>query len=345
VKLRQSSQTTRSRRRAAPALDQALERLHLDQCRRLALALGPAGPAARPAATPRRSRLKYADWAAAADPGACGATALTTGTEAVSPELRARLWSIFYKSLGGSPSNLLSDLFEVEGPVLSLLYDYHVGRLHLAADEFTSSTEYWTRKLKSIFMDGDYLGIFGCVQWVLRHKAKPIGLEIEIETALRLSGAAYGLFDKATIIPTGTDAERETLVRVFSDLAASEFHGARAHLRNAGSELTAGNYSTSVRESIQAVESVARVLEPTANALGPALSKLEKSAYIHGALGAGFRNLYGFTSDEEGIRHPLLDKSSAQVDELDALYMLGSCAAFVSYLINKAREAGLLNDR
>jgi hypothetical protein len=32
----------------------------------------------------------------------------------------------------------------------------------------------------------------------------------------------------------------------------------------------------------------------------------------------------------------------AQVDETDALYMLGSCAAFVSYLINKARQAGVL---
>jgi hypothetical protein len=83
-------------------------------------------------------------------------------------------------------------------------------------------------------------------------------------------------------------------------------------------------------------------LEPTANALGPALSKLEKSAYIHGALGAGFRSLYGFTSDEKGVRHPLLDKPNAQVDEPDALYMLGSCAALVSYLINKARRSKLL---
>jgi len=85
-------------------------------------------------------------------------------------------------------------------------------------------------------------------------------------------------------------------------------------------------------------------LEPSASTLGPALSTLEKSAYIHGALGAGFRSLYGFTSDEEGIRHALLDKTGAQVDETDALYMLGSCAAFVSYLINKARQAGFLSD-
>jgi hypothetical protein len=61
-----------------------------------------------------------------------------------------------------------------------------------------------------------------------------------------------------------------------------------------------------------------------------------------GARDGGFGSLYGFTSDEDGIRHPLLDSVAAQVDETDALFMIGACAAFVSYLINKASTAGLL---
>jgi hypothetical protein len=58
---------------------------------------------------------------------------------------------------------------------------------------------------------------------------------------------------------------------------------------------------------------------------------------------AGFGSLYGFTGDAKGIRHPLLESAAAQVDETDALFMIGACAAFVSYLINKARAAGLVN--
>jgi hypothetical protein len=181
---------------------------------------------------------------------------------------------------------------------------------------------------------------------VLRHPTvQPYGvLPTGVDEALRASRAAYALFDRDTIIPVGSDTERETLTRAFADVAASEFHGARAHLRNAGSELTAGNYAASIRESIHAVEAVARVLEPGAQTLGPALSKLEKSVRIHPALGKGFGSLYGFTSDEKGIRHALPDEPVAQVDEADALYMLGSCAAVVSYLINKARQAGLLGE-
>jgi len=198
--------------------------------------------------------------------------------------------------------------------------------------------------LKGVVLSGNssYLAVFGTVQWILRDNECPAGLADQIEVALRRGRAAYAVFDGDTIIPIGSDAERDTLARAFAGVAASEFHGARAHLRNAGSELTAGDYPASIRESIHAVESVARVLEPSANALGPALGKLEKSARIHPALRNGFSNLYGFTSDEKGIRHPLLAEPVSQVDETDALYMLGSCAAFVSYLINKARRAGLL---
>jgi hypothetical protein len=56
---------------------------------------------------------------------------------------------------------------------------------------------------------------------------------------------------------------------------------------------------------------------------------------------SGFTKLYAYTSDEGGIRHALLE-NAAKVDEADALFMLGACAAFVSYLINKARSSGLL---
>jgi hypothetical protein len=109
----------------------------------------------------------------------------------------------------------------------------------------------------------------------------------------------------------------------------------------AGEALTVGRVSDSVRESVHAVESVVRLLESDGD-FGKALAKLESKIAIHGALKRGFGNIYGFTSDEKGIRHPLLDETEAKVDEADALFMLGACAAFVSYLINKARGAGLL---
>jgi hypothetical protein len=35
-------------------------------------------------------------------------------------------------------------------------------------------------------------------------------------------------------------------------------------------------------------------------------------------------------------------RRAPDVDESDALFMIGACSAFVSYLINKSRTVGLL---
>ncbi|MEH2627060.1 hypothetical protein V1292_005115 [Bradyrhizobium sp. AZCC 1719] len=62
---------------------------------------------------------------------------------------------------------------------------------------------------------------------------------------------------------------------------------------------------------------------------------------MHPALKRGFSAIYGYTSDEGGIRHALLDSGEAAVDEVDAIFFIGACSSFVSYLIGKARVAGL----
>ena len=72
------------------------------------------------------------------------------------------------------------------------------------------------------------------------------------------------------------------------------------------------------------------------------MAKLDAKVGIHGAMRAGFASLYGSTSDEKGIRHALLEVPAASVDKTDALFMIGACAAFVSYLINKSRAPGLI---
>jgi hypothetical protein len=144
------------------------------------------------------------------------------------------------------------------------------------------------------------------------------------------------------ICPLGSDAEAATVEKAFSDLKGSGLAGAREHLKSAATELSGGNFSDSIRESIHAVESVTRTLEPSGD-FSKALVKLEQKTNIHPAMKKGFLALYGFSSDEQGIRHPLLEKEAPSVDEADAMFMIGACSAFVSYLVNKARAAGLLS--
>ena len=52
--------------------------------------------------------------------------------------------------------------------------------------------------------------------------------------------------------------------------------------------------------------------------------------HIHEAMKSAFEKLYGYTSDENGIRHGGIDFKGASSD--DARYMLISCSAFINYL-------------
>jgi hypothetical protein len=64
-------------------------------------------------------------------------------------------------------------------------------------------------------------------------------------------------------------------------------------------------------EVLHAVESAARKLTGKPNAtLADALSFMSKTSPIHPALKDAMRKLYAYSSDEDGIRHALLDKVS-----------------------------------
>lgn len=145
-------------------------------------------------------------------------------------------------------------------------------------------------------------------------------------------------------MPAATPEQGEAIRDSFETLAEAGFDGARAHLRNAGQAINAGDFAGSVRESITAVESVARTLDEKASlTLAPALRTISEKTNIHPDLMEGFRKIYGYTNDEQGIRHALLDDNAADVDMDDAVFMIGACASFVTYLVGKARRAGLLD--
>ncbi len=260
----------------------------------------------------------------------------------VSPKLRAALWNLIHGHLQDHTKRGEYSHDHIVKPWSTILKEVHVYHRHRMADEFSARASVLIPETRVIFERGDYAKIFGWLEFVLKHPSCPINFPQEIEGTLQYCRAAYRVIDGKVICPIASDTEHSTIVQAFADLAANQFNGARAHLRNAASHLTAGAYADSVRESIHAVEAVGRTLDPTADVLSKALAKLEQKISIHPAMKKGFTSLYAYTSDEKGIRHALLDDSAAKVDETDALFMLGACAAFVSYLVNKARSSGLL---
>jgi len=116
-----------------------------------------------------------------------------------------------------------------------------------------------------------------------------------------------------------------------------EFQGCKSHIQKALgflSDRENPDYKNSIKESISAVESICQIITQNSKAtLGEALKKLEDHGVkIHEAMRKSFSSLYGYTSDEGGIRHcEGMFRSDVSFEE--AKYMLVSCCAFVNYLI------------
>ncbi|WP_231464750.1 AbiJ-NTD4 domain-containing protein [Pedobacter sp. Leaf132] len=112
--------------------------------------------------------------------------------------------------------------------------------------------------------------------------------------------------------------------------------GAKIHIQSAIKLLSAkenSNYANVIKESISAVESVARELTGE-NTLGRALAKFEKTGLpINNQLKEGFNKFYNYTNDpKSGIRHAIVDEHNPATFET-AKFMLVASSAFVNYLI------------
>jgi hypothetical protein len=146
------------------------------------------------------------------------------------------------------------------------------------------------------------------------------------------------------LAPISNPAETQEISSAIEITSRIGLDGAHHHLKSALSLFAKKpdpDYRNSIKESISAVESIAKILgKENSHGLADALAELAKKTNIHGALQSGFIKLYGYTSDEDGIRHAILDEQNVGFDE--AKYMVVSCSAFVNYLIAKAETAGLL---
>ena len=258
---------------------------------------------------------------------------------------RNALWSRLFHWIRESSSLEFGEILErLDEPWDSILYDYHISVMNRPADEFDVRLRIQLPAIKDLILNGSYNRIFDFLLSILRHKLVPDGLGEFVAATLHECLCAYSLttIDGIwTIVPSAIPEQRISVEKALRVLTDGPFGGALEHLRKSVDCINTGDYSGSVRESIHAVESVARRLDSNARTLSDALASLTKRGLVlHGAFKSGIKQLYGYASDEDGIRHSLSD-ATANVDVADAVFMFGACASFTAFLVEKARVAGI----
>lgn len=164
-------------------------------------------------------------------------------------------------------------------------------------------------------------------------------MEKEFNHILEDEVSAYRVLN-GLVIPITNDAE----LSVISEASQSPYETVNTHIIKAielFSERKNPDYENSIKESISAVESICCIITGETGAqamLGKTIKKLKDNGiHIHKAMESAFSSLYGYTSDEDGIRHGGIDFTNAPPE--DAKFMLVSCSAFVNYLIEKQAKA------
>ena len=258
-------------------------------------------------------------------------------------EARTQIWNVFYRHLDQSTETWGLGGRWIAGVWQEILRAKHLWHDNLPLDEWSTDFGPIAQKLRADIETMPFNKVFDLLQFVFRHPKCPpafVGMMMYVFAECRL---AYNI-DKGeppAIIPSSTEEEGNTIIQSLNTLRDGGLTGSEKHLRNACECINNADWAASVRESIHTVESVARILAPDTRNLKKALASINDHGGLHPALGDAFIKLYGYTSSEQGLRHPLLDSGEAKVGMDEAVFMLGACASFASYLWRKHQSGGV----
>ena len=251
---------------------------------------------------------------------------------------RTGLWNAFY--LTHSDGYIRS--FGIDPSWNEVLASVHAELFHRGLDTFSTDFNQVMNSYRGVFAEAPFNKVFDLILHIARHERCPEEFHARVASALQQHRLAYFYEAKSrTIFQASTPEEGQAIIDAVRELNDYGLDGAQNHLMQSAAFINQSEWAQSVHESISAVESIGVQIAPKGNTLGAALKNLSQQGIsVHPALNEGFGNLYGYTSNEQGVRHALLDQGQSNVGQDEAVFMLGACASFASYLWRKHLASG-----
>ena len=256
-------------------------------------------------------------------------------TDGMTDELRNSLWNTLQLVVWDSDNFMhhrYDKLPEIDDFSAHLWFHYFKKPIdERPSFAFIDRSERILKIIRDYFFAAAWNEVYDFLEFVVATflKSKPRLAEF-LNQILVIEMSAFRFIDGKLVDITG-EQEREMLEEALAD---TRFAGVSTHIDRALTLLADRknpDYRNSIKESISAVEAMARLVSSNPKAtLGEALKALEKTGKLHVALKDGFSKLYGYTNDENGIRHAMLDEPNLTQD--DAKYFLLTCTSSVNYL-------------
>ncbi len=267
--------------------------------------------------------------------------------ETISSDLRREVWNIVRELLlekrtigNNNPANPYFRFGEQDKRFIERV----LGRLTRQPEDQVVTNYYYVEPyFRTLILEDEFNTVLDFVQIVINDRGISQVFTKRIKDSFEQHGSAYQLDTSRhpyQFFPRVSKEQGDATQQAIQTLRKSGMDGAATHLRQAAEHTNTRQYADSIVDSVHAVESVARVIAPKASkTLGPALKSLEDAGVLkHAALKEAFQRLYGYTNDEQGLRHALLDRGTPEVGLDEAMFMFGACASFAAYLVSKHRQ-------
>lgn len=251
----------------------------------------------------------------------------------MSTSLRNGIWNVLYGHIFNYGELEAQYSLDINDISIKLYHSY----LKLPIDRIPQNPYEQLDFIRKLFFSSAWHEVYDLVEWLISQKLLSTGALVTLEDVLVRELSGYRIID-GKFLPVTSPEEISTIQAAVDQ---SKMPGASTHLSRAIellSDKEKPDYRNSIKESISAVESAARKLANLPKAtLGDAIKVVEQKHGFHPALKDGLLKIYGYTSNEEGVRHAMQD--SPDLRQEDALFFLVICSALVNYLSAKSKQS------
>ncbi|WP_111858873.1 AbiJ-NTD4 domain-containing protein [Acinetobacter sp. CFCC 10889] len=259
----------------------------------------------------------------------------------ISASYRNELWSTLYGLIFSLYRQFpLSEVSTTDTALKDFFIDTYTNLIHKPIDKIPENINLAIKKIKKYFMSCKWYEVYEMIEILVKNfpniRTTKNLFTFSINDIFEKNSAKFRLINNQ-IIRITSEQEIQSIEEALAN--TNPYSGVQQHLNQAlklMSDRQNPDYRNSIKEAISAVESICKIVTNDEKAtLGKALKIVEDKFGLHPALKGSLSQLYGYTSDGDGIRHAMLEESN--LSYIDAKFMLVACTNFINYLIEKTK--------
>ncbi|MCK5624780.1 hypothetical protein KAI04_02980 [Candidatus Pacearchaeota archaeon] len=244
----------------------------------------------------------------------------------ISEHLQTRLWNIIYDDIVSKIEWPLND-----SEICNFFEHCWDSIFKLNIRDFKKNTDnyYIAKEINLEYNRLKWYEVFDLLEEIIKN-FKQQSLKNKFNQILNEEKSAYRIVNNQ-VVEIISEEEIKEIEAVFNQ--EDKFNPVKIHIGKAIKFLSnreKPDYENSIKESISSLESLAKIILSQKGTLGDLVKKFD----IHPALKESIGKLYGWTSDDGGIRHGN-DGKGYNPDEEEARLILILSSALINYIIAK----------